>query len=289
MTDIHVVTFGRMPPAAKKKLGRGAVAKCLVKFMHPAPIVKEAIGNRHGLKVLRLEVKTVNRKEQLCVVFTCDAVVQGTVELHAVRKYVDVLEEGDPDLFFEQVAEPTPPVPLEEEELPAVVLTALATGQILDADDIRGLNGAIEIDDDNAPAPENAVRNHGNTPECVYNRQWGHSGICERRGGSAVVDMPARLVHDSTSRLSYLELFELLFPKKFIIDTIIENLNKELSRQVQYGEFLLWLGLWFMMATIEGPSRAIFFSNDDICDHKGAPIRLNGYMSKIDSMKYSMH
>ena len=44
-------------------------------------------------------------------------------------------------------------------------------------------------------------------------------------------------------------------PKVFIREVVIPQMNKNMSEGEQvltYGEFLVWIGLWFMMATIQG-------------------------------------
>ena len=46
---------------------------------------------------------------------------------------------------------------------------------------------------------------------------------------------------------------------------ILINENVKGDYVVSYGEFLQWIGLWFLMATLISPSRAIFIS-DGACD-----------------------
>ena len=62
--------------------------------------------NRHrleGLRILRQEVKNVSRKDQLAIVFTHPEIKNSNdkfIELHAIRRWVTVTEEGDADYFF---------------------------------------------------------------------------------------------------------------------------------------------------------------------------------------------
>ena len=52
------------------------------------------------------------------------------------------------------------------------------------------------------------------------------------------------------------QLFEVVF-KDFILEIIIPQTNLDIQRvkhrPTTYGEFLHWLGLWLLMATINGP------------------------------------
>ena len=49
--------------------------------------------------------------------------------------------------------------------------------------------------------------------------------------------------------------------------------------KVTYGEFLDWLGLWFLMGTIIGPPRHDFWSIAPITAFSGAPLHLGVWMS----------
>ena len=46
------------------------------------------------------------------------------------------------------------------------------------------------------------------------------------------------------------------------------------DRPVSYGEFLRWLGLWFFMATINGPDHPDFWSMGEVDCFICAPLRL---------------
>ena len=57
-----------------------------------------------------------------------------------------------------------------------------------------------------------------------------------------------------------LELFETLFMKKYIVNVLLILINENIKGEsVTYGEFLMWLGLWFLVAAVVGPSRSAFF------------------------------
>jgi hypothetical protein len=75
--------------------------------------------------------------------------------------------------------------------------------------------------------------------------------------------------------------WELFFPQQFVKDTMIPEMNKLVRLgSIHYGEFLRWIGLWFLMATIQGPARHEFWKLDPINIFAGAPFRLNEYMSR---------
>ena len=93
--------------------------------------------------------------------------------------------------------------------------------------------------------------------------------------------MQARLSLPSELSPTALQVFELFFFKDFIQETLLSLINSciEEGQEVTYGEFLLFLGLWLLMATIEGPTRKQFFTTKTIDAFNGAPYRLNVYMS----------
>ena len=74
------------------------------------------------------------------------------------------------------------------------------------------------------------------------------------------------------------------FFKPFVTGTIIPEMNKKLVQDkhhpVSYGEFLCWIGLWFLMATINGPEHQEFWSLGEIDMFAGAPMRLGIFMSQ---------
>ena len=62
-----------------------------------------------------------------------------------------------------------------------------------------------------------------------------------------------------------LQLFKGYLFMSFIKDVIIPQTNKNLveqsNNQLTYGEFLHWLGLWFLMATMIGPQHYEFLGD----------------------------
>ena len=76
----------------------------------------------------------------------------------------------------------------------------------------------------------------------------------------------------------------MFFFKDFILKVILPETNKRIQedkhRPMTYGELLHWLGLWFLMATINGPDRTAFWSMGEVDCFVGAPMRLGHFMSK---------
>ena len=72
----------------------------------------------------------------------------------------------------------------------------------------------------------------------------------------------------------------MFLPKKFVQEVIIPEINKSIIGQpLQYGEFLQWIGLQLMMATLQGFQRRDFWSLKKINSYKTALIRFNNIIS----------
>ena len=72
----------------------------------------------------------------------------------------------------------------------------------------------------------------------------------------------------------------MMFPKEFIEVIIIKETNKKLDDKIIYGEFVVWLGLWFFMGTTHFGDRREFWSTKSIDAFEGVPFRFNDYMSR---------
>ena len=130
---------------------------------------------------MRQEVKHVTKRDQLCVVvrhndFKAD---DEHIELHAVKRYFRVTEEGDRDLFFDDLGtvggeEDAAPIPLPEAVDDAI------NGASEEVNTIEALRGVVDIDDDNEPAPKN-VPAMADTSNRLLSTEWGHDGFCFRK------------------------------------------------------------------------------------------------------------
>ena len=168
--------------------------------------------------------------------------------------------EGDPDYFFNGVAKDDNEQ-AEEEVLPQVI-----DDEVMGVNDggpqnlAVALNGVVDIDNDNEPAPEN-VPTPGVSATTVLSPEWGHEGICYQcqQSNPSSKDKLADLVNVTWNDI-YVQLFERLFPIQFVQDVILPSSNKTLKHQLTYGEFLRWLGLWILMSTRDGSDRHSFWS-----------------------------
>ena len=223
-----------------------------------------------------------NRKDQLSLIVTHPDFkdVEGNLqELHAVKKHFTIEVEDDSDLFSDgQLA-------IQPEQPPDTLLPSAIDADLIGenhggtVDLLTALSGIVDIDDDNEPAPEN-IPTTSMSPTVLSN-EWGHSGICFCKQNS-IANTPAKLVIpvDTTRDDINLQLFERLFPKKFVEDVMIPGMNKSLVPPISYGEVLSWLGLWILMSTVDGSDHQSFCSMKEPNKFDGAPFRLNEYMSR---------
>ena len=100
-------------PSPKLRVGIGAECSVLVKLLHPAKLVKDTLFNREsterlvGLIALKKEVRAVNRKDQVCIVFRHEMFLDK--DIYCCARYCRVLKEGSPvDFFLETDGRGTP-------------------------------------------------------------------------------------------------------------------------------------------------------------------------------------
>ena len=108
---------------------------------------------------------------------------------------------------------------------------------------------------------------NGGTVSSTY--KWGWDGIDPWRQSSGTRSNP-KMIGMSRLTLSTLNLpvlFLHLFLSDFIEGTLLPTTNASLpvtSKTITKGEFLHWLGLWFLMATLKGCKRPSFWSSSKI-------------------------
>ena len=178
-------------------------------------------------------------------------------------------DDDDNDVTAQvEVAKPLPPV-----------LQDLVGWQHLDQDDdVVAAAAAPMVNDDNELALENTpIPNAPMAPDIFS--PLGHSGICYHCSLMSVNANPKQKFWTTVGEdPSNLQLF-----MSFINDVIIPQTNKNLAEQsnnqLTCGEFLCWLGLWFLMATIIGPQCNEFWATYPINAFKGAPLHLGLWMS----------
>ena len=245
----------------KENHGAGAIVSVLIKFVHPLELIRNKFPNPsnqqrlENCQTLHQEVKQINRKEQLSLVVTHEDFKSNcneNLELHAVKKHFKVEQEGDPDLFFDTVADNSNEE-AEEPSLPAVIDDEVMGRNHGGANELAAaLNGVVDIDDDNEPTPENI-------PGAVDDRtfslesEWGHSGICYCHQQNIPNSKVKKMNSVKVSRSDvYLQLFECFFPKSFIKTVMLPAMNQQINDPVTYSEFLQWISLWILMSTVDG-------------------------------------
>ena len=266
---------------SKPNHGIGARCSVLRKYLHPAILVEQLVPNNiHGVRVsdlltIREEVRRVKRKEQLCLIFRHPSL--DNEELHAVKRWVRIDEEGHPDHYF--IPKDLPPVedtnvePEPPQKVPAIV------GEN-DSARIRALG--FDVDDDDEPVAENLLPPN---PDEVKYHQWGWNGIDYRKSNNHY-EMSAQMkgnVGGEICDFSILDWFLRFLPRQYIANVLIPETNKSLEdtdMPLTFGEFLRWLGLWFLMSTISGVPREEFWSSSDVSMFYGAPFRLHSLMTK---------
>ena len=166
-------------------MGKDAIVSVLAKFVHPSEHIRRVHPNAtatlriENLRVVRLDRKKVRRKDQAVVVFVSDAyaVESGDVpELYAIPRYCNIVTEGPREDFFVQADPEENPGPTDEEtptEIPAEAVHS--SRRSVTDDDVAQLRGAVEIDDDNEPVPENVPDNSTAPTTSILAPQFGHS------------------------------------------------------------------------------------------------------------------
>ena len=129
----------------------------------------------------------------------------------------------------------------------------------LDSDDAdlvwQMLTGMVE--NDNQPLPKNIPTPADEGQESAqFFSNWEHSGSCFHciEGGRK---NKAHLSFNADVKPTIQQLFEMFFFKPYVVGVIIPQTSICLQQgkhcPISYREFLCWLGLWFLMATINGP------------------------------------
>ena len=127
----------------------------------------------------------------------------------------------------------------------------------LAAEDIVLAQNVFEnVDDDNAPVEENLPTSAHGRGEYVYSQEWGHDGTFPRRMSNAH-DNEAFLRNFplDTTQPNHLQMFELLFPTKFVKNTMLPLLSTKVAPPPTHCEFLMWLGLWLLVSILQGSTR----------------------------------
>ena len=212
------------------------------------------------------------------------------IVLYCTQRYAKIVTEGPAEGYFDEnaVAENVEEEAKDEEMMLPTEIVEAAQREQVEVQDARAL--AIELDDDNEPAPEN-VPDDNAVPAAG---QWGHNNICSRKmTGASNVSPTIRLPREFP--VTKFRLFERFFFRSFLCEVLLPLINQHIApgEPVTLGEFYRFIGLWLLMATIQGPTRRDYWATDPISPFRGAPIRLNEFMSRcrfeaiLTSLRYN--
>jgi len=255
----------------------------LVNKLHSRPYIVSKKPNApaneriEGAMVCSRIQRLVNKKMQTCLELAHHDFDQ---PIYCVQKWFKITEEGSHLDFFDKEAEEASSAPSavaeqddDEPPAPPELVEAIqrsAEGQPLVEEDVEALrNQGIAVDDNNEPLPENVQRRGEASPGSIM-KEWGSPTICPRRAGGYDNRKPRMKDRKFNSRdeieLDLLDYFEAFIPKEYIQETLLPATNKMLGEKAHltYGEFLRWIGLWFLMATTEGSQRHEFWSQKDV-------------------------
>jgi len=99
------------------------------------------------------------------------------------------------------------------------------------------------------------------------------------RSSRPSITNPTRL--NAFKRADYVSCFELFFPFAWLTNVVLLHTNVELVqnrlRQMMIGEFLRYLGIWFLMVCFKGFSLSEYWSNKEISIVEDTPFRFHCY------------
>ena len=306
-------------------LGIGAKVTILVSRLHPKNLISRAYANYtktdklEGLVVVSEGPKLIHHEEKVVVIFCHPPKGELTEELDcwSIHCFAHVTEEGDEEQLFTAsndggdnnaggvgVTQPNLNImhntthnnnieAQTSKVVPAEIAQLLESNtSTLGSDDANLVQQILPgmVDNDNQPLPESiptpAIEGQ-DAPQ--FFSTWEHSGSCYHCivGGCK---HKACLSFNTDRKPTIQQLFEMFFFKPYVVGIIIPQTNIHLKEEehhpVSDGEFLHWLGLWFLVATINGPECMDFWSMGEVGCYVevdcfvGAPMRLGPFMSR---------
>ena len=299
------------------RLGISAKVSILVSRLHPKNLISKAYANytktdkAEGLVVGSEGPKWICQEEKVIVVFCHPPKGDLTEEFEcwAIHRFAHITEEGNEEDVFTSsrdggsnnsggvgVAQPNPNItqnPTQHnpedaptnETVPTEVLD-LFESSTLDSNDADLVWQILPgmVDNDNQPLPETIpapAEEAQDAPQ--FFSTWEYSGDCYRcLAGGCKHKACLSLYTDVKPTIQ--QLFEMFFFKQYVEGIIISQTNLRLRKEkhcpISYGEFLHWLGLWFLMSTINGPDCNDFWSVGEVDCFIGDPLRLGSFMSR---------
>lgn len=275
----------------KKRLGIGAICTVLKRMLHPSQQIDNKYPNKqfhdrlNDLLVIGKENRRVNGKEQQVILFRHSDFADDDTVLYCMPRFAKVVTEGPECQLFNPLEAGGATgnrdgAGLEEgEEEEPLEIPAIDPYNLLADEIARLLNDGYDVDDDNAPAPENIPTANDYTN--IQYDAWGSRMICNRMMEGHRFERP-KLMRQPTdqSRRSWFLLF---LPEEWMKEVLLPELNKNIlgSNPVEWPEFLRFLGLLLLMATVRvGCDRRSWFEHTEPSEFEGAPFRLHKYMSR---------
>ena len=272
--------------------GIGALGAAKARFFHPSEKIRAKWPNDNKRQLTNVLVigegkRIVNRREQWCYIVRIPEIDDGS-EFHIVKFNFSVTVAPAVPFTGEQhrgprgrrhqrpaaaVATEVDPLRLADRD----VVPNVGEGGV-DVDDLR--RQGIEVDYDNEPAPENAEPTAMNPG----NGRFEKPTVCPRRMANINNSKGKFNSHrwEVIAEMNELDLFRMCFPEQFVIEVIIPQTNQNLATPINLQEYYVWLGCIFYMACWQGiGDRDEWWTSDPIDPFKGAPFRLNAYMSRV--------
>ena len=141
----------------------GAIVLALLRIIHPSEHIHNKFPNvvqgqwHENCVTIHQEVKKVSQKEQLVLVVRHEDFKnpdESYIELHGVKQYWRVSQEGHPDYFFDAITPRDENANSQDESLMTEAVSEHINGNSRTTETIQALRDKV-VYNDNKPAPEN--------------------------------------------------------------------------------------------------------------------------------------
>jgi hypothetical protein len=274
----------------KKRIGIGATCTVLKRMLHPAKQIDEKYPNKQfhdrldDLLVIGRDERRVHGKNQNVILFRHIDFDDNDVVLYCSPRFAKVTTEGPQEEIFDKADDRN-----EEgtghnngdDDNPVEVPAVDRYGN--HAEDVaRLLAEGYDVDDDNEPAPENIPnQDDPNIANYANYDSWGSRMYCKWTSEGHKFENPK--VSRQPMDNKRMEWFLLFLPDNWMRTVLLAELNKNImgGKEVEWPEFLRFIGLLLLMATVQvGCDRRSWFEDTEPSEFEGAPFRLQKYMSR---------
>ena len=108
------------------------------------------------------------------------------------------------------------------------------------------------VDDDNEPAPENIpIQNLTPATKLSIYQNWNSCSICHRLS-KGLRHEKAKLIEElpNPTNATYMDYFIYFLLEEYIKQILLVQTNKLVREEISWGEFLVYIGLWLLLATM---------------------------------------